>query len=173
MVASFLSASTSSAITPTTAGLPNCRATSAAWLVRPPRLVRMPRAASMPCTSSGLVSARIITTAFFSFAQRTAVSASKASWPTAAPGDTLRPLARSRRSDRAVRIDSGSNCGWRKKSTCSGVTRSTASSRVISFSFARSTAIFTAARAVRLASRVWSIHSVPRSTVNSMSCTSR
>ena len=78
-VASRFSASTSRAITPTTAGLPNCRATSAAWLVRPPRLVRMPRAASMPCTSSGLVSARIMITAFFSFAQRSAVSASKAS----------------------------------------------------------------------------------------------
>jgi hypothetical protein len=107
-----------------------------------------------------LVSARIITTAFFSFAQRSAVSASKASWPTAAPGETLRPLARCRRSARAARMDSGSNCGWRKNHVL-GRDRSTASSRPISFSFARSNAIFTAARAVRLASRVWSIHRVP------------
>ena len=35
-------------VCPTTAGLPNCRVTSGAWLVRPPRLVRMPLAAKMP-----------------------------------------------------------------------------------------------------------------------------
>ena len=43
---------------PTTAGLPQPRATTAAWLTRPPRAVRMPSAASMPCTSSGEVSLR-------------------------------------------------------------------------------------------------------------------
>ena len=35
------------------------RATTAAWLVLPPRLVRMPWAAIMPSRSSGLVSRRI------------------------------------------------------------------------------------------------------------------
>ncbi len=80
--------------TPTTAGLPNWRATSAAWLVRPPRLVRTPRAASMPCTSSGLVSGRtMMTSLLLASAQRSAMSASKASTPTAAPGETLRPVA--------------------------------------------------------------------------------
>ncbi len=43
---------------PTTAGLPQPRATTAACDTRPPRAVRMPSAASMPCTSSGDVSVR-------------------------------------------------------------------------------------------------------------------
>ena len=112
-VASRFVSSTSRAITPTTAGLPNCRATSAAWLVRPPRLVMMPLLASMPCTSSGLVSARIMMTSRFSLLSRTASSASKASRPVAAPGETLRPVATSRPSARAAFTAAGSNCGWR------------------------------------------------------------
>ncbi len=164
----------SSAVAPTTAGLPNCRATSAAWLVRPPRDVRMPRAASMPCTSSGLVSGRAMMTAFFSSRlQRSAVSGSNTSTPDAAPGDTLRPLPiRSPRAAAALRAATA-NCGCRNQSTCSGVTRCTASARVMRRSFASATAMRTAACAVRLASRVCSIHSLPRSTVNSTSCTSR
>ena len=51
-----------SASAPTTAGLPQPRATTAAWLTRPPRAVRMPSAASMPWTSSGEVSLRTSTT---------------------------------------------------------------------------------------------------------------
>ena len=47
---------------PTTAGLPQPRATTAAWLTRPPLAVRMPSAASMPWTSSGDVSERTSTT---------------------------------------------------------------------------------------------------------------
>ncbi len=43
---------------PTTAGLPQPRATTAAWLTSPPRLVRIPSEAIMPPTSSGDVSAR-------------------------------------------------------------------------------------------------------------------
>ena len=43
---------------PTTAGMPQPRATTAAWLARPPRDVRMPAARAMPWTSSGDVSAR-------------------------------------------------------------------------------------------------------------------
>ena len=50
--------SMSSAPQPTTQTLPIWRATSAAWLVMPPRAVRMPWAASMPRMSSGLVSSR-------------------------------------------------------------------------------------------------------------------
>jgi hypothetical protein len=89
--------------------------------------------------------------------------------PTAAPGDTLRPLA----SCTAPRRDSAENWGWRKKSTWSGLTRITASSRVIRPSSARSAAMRTAACAVRFPARVCKIHSLPRSTVNSMSCISR
>ena len=81
------------ALTPTTAGLPNCRATKAAWLVRPPRLVRIPSAASMPCTSSGLVSGRTMMTLRPSLASAAAMSGSNAVTPTAAPGETLRPVA--------------------------------------------------------------------------------
>ena len=90
----WLSRSISISSTPTTAGLPNCRATSAAWLVRPPLLVTTPLAASMPCTSSGRVSGRTrITLLPSSLAQRSARLGSKAITPTAAPGDTFRPVA--------------------------------------------------------------------------------
>ena len=43
---------------PTTAGMPQPRATTAAWLARPPREVRIPAARAIPWTSSGDVSAR-------------------------------------------------------------------------------------------------------------------
>src|SRR5213080_4874810 len=43
---------------PATQGRPSPRATTAAWLVAPPRAVKTPLATSMPCTSSGLVSGR-------------------------------------------------------------------------------------------------------------------
>ena len=48
---------------PTMAGVPQPRATTAAWLTRPPRAVRMPCDTIMPCTSSGLVSLRTKMTA--------------------------------------------------------------------------------------------------------------
>ena len=51
--------------------------------------------------------------------------------------------------------------------------RPMASSRVIRPSLAMSTAIRSAALAVRLPLRVCSIQNLPRSTVNSMSCMSR
>ena len=50
--------STASSSAPHTHVLPIPRATTAAWLVLPPRLVRMPCAAIMPFRSSGLVSRR-------------------------------------------------------------------------------------------------------------------
>ena len=50
--------STSSSSAPHTQVLPIPRATTAAWLVLPPRLVRMPSAAIIPFRSSGLVSRR-------------------------------------------------------------------------------------------------------------------
>src|ERR687889_516898 len=48
---------------PATQGRPMPRATTAAWLVMPPRVVRMPLAACMPWMSSGLVSMRTRMTA--------------------------------------------------------------------------------------------------------------
>ncbi len=46
---------------PTTAGMPQPRATTAAWLTRPPWLVSTASAACMPATSSGEVSVRTST----------------------------------------------------------------------------------------------------------------
>ena len=54
--------STSSSSAPQTQVLPIPRATTAAWEVLPPRLVRIPAAAIMPSRSSGLVSRRTSTT---------------------------------------------------------------------------------------------------------------
>ena len=67
----------------------------------------------------------------------------------------------------------GSNVARRSWSTCAGSIRSTASRLVITPSLTIWTAIFTAAAAVRLAMRVWSMYSRPRSIVNSRSWTSR
>src|SRR6185436_694427 len=62
------------------------RATTAAWLVIPPRAVRIPRAAFMPWMSSGEVSARTRITALPCPARRSASSALKTTCPLAAPG---------------------------------------------------------------------------------------
>ena len=60
-----LCSSTVSAPAPATQGIPMPRATTAAWLVMPPRDVRMPFATSMPWMSSGTVSARTRMTGAF------------------------------------------------------------------------------------------------------------
>ena len=100
---------------PTTAGLPNWRATRAAWLVRPPRVVTMPSAASMPCTSSGFgFGPDHDHVAPLASAQRSAVSASKATTPTAAPGETLRPWPAAR----------APSARWRRRTAGGGRTRS-------------------------------------------------
>ena len=78
------------------------RATTAAWEVLPPRLVRMPRAATMPRRSSGLVSLRTRITSSPRSAHSTAVSESKTTLPTAAPGEAFMPLASRVRSARLV-----------------------------------------------------------------------
>ncbi len=78
---------------PATQHLPMPRATTAAWLVIPPRAVRMPLATFMPPMSSGLVSMRTRMTALPSLAQTSASSALKTIWPVAAPGLAGRPLA--------------------------------------------------------------------------------
>ena len=89
--------------------------------------------------------------------------------PTAAPGDALRPLATRMAALRAA----GSNWSRNSWSTWPGSMRTTASALVMTPSATMSMAIRTAAAAVRLALRVWSMYSLPRSMVNSRSWTSR
>ena len=147
------------------------RATTAAWLVLPPRLVRMPCAAIMPARSSGLVSRRTSTTGSPRAAQAIAVSLSKTTLPTAAPGEAPMPLASSGWS--LVASSVAPNAGNISRASCAPVTRSRASSSLISPSSTSWVAIRNAAPAVRLPTRVCSIHSLPRSIVNSMSHRSR
>ena len=84
--------STSSSSAPQTQVLPIPRATTAAWLVLPPRLVRMPLAAIIPCRSSGFVSRRTRMTASPAAARSTALAESNTALPTAAPGEALTPV---------------------------------------------------------------------------------
>ena len=75
-----------SSLAAVTHGTPMPRATSAAWLALPPRLVRMPLAAWKPATSLALVSGRTSTTARPSAAASTASWAVKTTSPLAPPG---------------------------------------------------------------------------------------
>ena len=154
---------------PETQQVPMPRATTAAWLVMPPRTVRMPCADFMPSMSSGLVSRRTSTTFSPRFFHALASSAEKTILPHAAPGEAGRPrpitLPRFR--------EAASNCGWRSVSRLRGSIMSTASSSVRIPSSTRSQAILSAALAVRLPLRVWSMKSFLFSIVNSMSCMSR
>ena len=166
-LATRVAASTSSASAPQTQVLPMPRATTAACEVLPPRAVRMPLAAIMPSRSSGLVSLRTSTTCSPRSAQAFAVGESKTARPTAAPGDAAMPLVNS---SRAADL---SNCGNISSASWEPDTRDSASSMVIRFSSTSWPAIRKAAAAVRLPTRVCSIHSLPRSMVNSMSHRSR
>ena len=85
----FFARSICSASAPQIAGLPIPRATTAAWLTSPPRDVRMPSAAIMPCRSSGDVSGRTRITASPAAADASASSAVNDTLPTAAPGDAF------------------------------------------------------------------------------------
>ena len=76
------------------AHLPMPRATTAAWLVMPPRVVRIARAATIPWKSSGVVSSRTRITASPVAARDTASSASKTATPLAAPGEAGKPVTR-------------------------------------------------------------------------------
>lgn len=78
---------------PQIAGVPMPRATTAAWLTRPPRDVRIPSAAIIPWRSSGEVSGRTRITFSPASWWASASSAVKYTWPTAAPGGAFRPLA--------------------------------------------------------------------------------
>ena len=100
-----------SAEAPETQQRPIPRATTAAWLVMPPRAVRMPWAACMPWMSSGLVSTRTRMTFSPRPAQVSAVSASSTILPEAAPGDAGSPVVRT------SRCASGSSVGWRSWSS--------------------------------------------------------
>ncbi|HEX2551554.1 MAG TPA: hypothetical protein VHK64_08165 [Nocardioidaceae bacterium] len=83
--------------------------------------------------------------------------------PTAAPGDALMPLVICFTSELASNRGNISWASW------SPVTRLTASSRSIRPWSTSWMAMRKAAPAVRLPTRVCSIHSLPRSMVNSMS----
>jgi hypothetical protein len=159
--------STSSSSAPHTQVLPMPRATTAACEVLPPREVRMPCAAIMPPRSSGFVSRRIRMTRSPERDHLTAVYESNTALPTAAPGEAFIPLAI------FFVLPDRLNWGNISCASCAPVTRSSASSGVIIPSSTRFAAIWKAAAAVRLPTRVCSIHSLPRSMVNSMSHRSR
>ncbi len=166
-LATRLTVSTSSFSAPTTQVVPMPRATTAACEVFPPREVSTPTEAIMPPRSSGFVSRRTRMTLRPAAAHSWASVESKTASPTAAPGEAAMPLASS------VRAALASNCGNISLLSCSPVTRSSASSSVMRCSSTSCVAIRKAAAAVRLPTRVCSIHSLPRSTVNSMSHRSR
>ncbi len=83
--------STSSSSAPQTQVFPMPRATTAACEVLPPRLVRTPWAAIMPCRSSGFVSRRTRMTFSPWSAASTAAAEVKTTLPEAAPGEA--PIA--------------------------------------------------------------------------------
>ena len=160
--------STSMSRAPTTAGIPHPRATTAAWLASPPRAVRMPAARAMPWTSSGDVSARTRIGEPPASASRTAASGLVTISPLATPGDAPSPVP--------IEVAPGSRGeATRGGSARIAATRSIASARVSGnpSSLAMSSAIRSAARGLRLPTRTWSSHSLPCSTVNSMSHRSR
>ena len=139
---------------PVTHGLPKPRATTAAWLVAPPLLVNTPEDTAMPWTSSALVSVR---TKMISVSCRlisTAVSASRTSLPVAAPGAAPNPMLISRPELEESSLSFSSKVGSKSWYICSGSTLNRASSRVISPSLARSTAVLIAALALRFPERV-------------------
>ena len=153
---------------PDTQHLPIPLATTAAWLVIPPLTVSIPCAAFIPVISSGEVSRRTKTTFSPRSAHATASSAENTTLPQAAPGDAPSPLPAGVAFLSAVT----SNWGWRSVSRLRGSIMSTASSSVRIPSSTRSHAILRAAWAVLLPFLVWSIYSLPCSTVNSISCIS-
>ena len=77
---------------PTTAGIPQPRATTAAWLTNPPVLVRIPTARLIPWTSSGEVSERTRMTRRPASAAVTAASGVRTISPQATPGEAARPV---------------------------------------------------------------------------------
>ena len=129
------------------------RATTAAWLVIPPRTVRIPWDTFIPVMSSGEVSRRTKTTFSPLPAQFSASSAEKTILPHAAPGDAPSPFPTGVAAFNAA----ASNCGCNKVSRLRGSIMATASSSVLIPSSTRSQAILSAACAVLLPLRVCSI----------------
>ncbi|MPN53426.1 hypothetical protein SDC9_201090 [bioreactor metagenome] len=154
---------------PETQQVPMPRATTAAWLVMPPRTVRMPWELCIPSMSSGLVSSRTRITFLPRPTHFITSSAENTTRPVAAPGEAGKPLPMGLVLFRILM----SNWGWSSASNCLGSTVMTASSSVIMPSSTRSHAIFSAAAAVRLPLLVWSMKSFFASMVNSISCISR
>mmetsp|Transcript_32478 Transcript_32478/g.51976 ORF Transcript_32478/g.51976 Transcript_32478/m.51976 type:complete len:481 (+) Transcript_32478:363-1805(+) len=163
-----LSSSTTSSEQPDTHTFPQPRATTAAWLVMPPRAVRIPSDAFIPPTSSGDVSTRTRITFLPAACSSSAVGVSNTTCPTAAPGEAGRPTPMTS----AAYAASSLNCGCSSWSMCVGSTSSTAFLVSIMPAATRSTAIFTAPAPVRFPLRVCNMYSVPSCTVNSMSCMS-
>ena len=154
---------------PTTAGIPQPRATTAAWLTNPPVLVRIPAARLMPWTSSGEVSARTRMTPAPGVGGRDRGLRREPISPQATPGEAARPVVSAGpASERSVTVGRAGRRGSPPRGA-------TASSRVSgkSGSSAISRAIRRAACGVRLPTRTWSIQSLPCSIVNSMSQQSR
>ena len=114
--------STLSVRTPATQGLPVMRATTPAWLVMPPRAVRMPVAAFMPSMSVGPVSVTTRMQCRPRAFSRAASSGVKTISPLAAPGDTPRPVAIGVASERDRRRGC-SNCCSRAGSMCATASR--------------------------------------------------
>src|SRR5579872_6994457 len=83
----------SNASQPTMQHFPHPRATTAAWLVLPPVAVKIPCAAFIPPTSSGLVSRRTRITFSPRNAHSSASCAVKTALPVAAPGTAFTPVA--------------------------------------------------------------------------------
>src|ERR1700730_13512920 len=136
--------STSSSSAPQTQVLPIPRATTAAWLVLPPRLVRMPVAAIIPCRSSGFVSRRTRMTSSPAAASSTARAELNTTLPTAAPGDALTPVVI------FFAPEPTSKRGNISRASCSPVTRVSASSISIRPWSTSWVAMRNAAAAVRL-----------------------
>ena len=142
---------------PATQHLPMPRATTAAWEVMPPRAVRM------PC--GGVHAVDVLGRGLDAHQDRPSRPPWRAPRPrrrvntTFADGGAGR--GRQPLGDHRARGARGRASGAAAGRAEPGSTRRTASSREISLSFAMSTAIFTAARAVRLPVRVCSIQSLP------------
>mmetsp|Transcript_8512 Transcript_8512/g.21002 ORF Transcript_8512/g.21002 Transcript_8512/m.21002 type:complete len:264 (-) Transcript_8512:1248-2039(-) len=137
---------------PHTHGRPKPRATTAAWLVAPPRAVRMPLAATMPAKSSGEVSSLMRTHGLPCFWYSTAFSLENTAAPDAAPGPALSPLVASL--PEAITLSRMSKMGVSSWVTWCASTCLTASRSSMSPSLSMSKAILTAANPVRLPVRV-------------------
>ena len=125
-------------------------ATTAAWLVIPPLVVKIPTEECIPWISSGLVSSLTKITSLPLFASSSALSASNTISPTAAPGEAFKALL-----NKSFSWES-TNCGCNRLVMLFASTIVMASSFVTTPSFCISIAIFTLAWAVLFAFLVWS-----------------